>query len=100
MIMMSKKGGAEVHHTVLVAYDPATGAVHGTYVHTAFSKTDDASPERERVQFAADVTRQKRLTAPPEIVIATADEIARGIEHVDVVTRRLVVKGSSAAHRR
>lgn len=106
MIKMSGGlGGEKFSAVVIVAFDPASGDVHATYVHGHDGPSDEGGIERGRQRLLADVRERLGSHAEVALVQVPLAEVAEGwIERVDSQTRKVVVrrnadKPSGLSHR-
>ena len=65
MFIISNSPRAEtLHSTALVAFNPATGRVYGTFVHSSYEVNDRAGVARSREHFLKDLAaRSEQKTA-------------------------------------
>ncbi len=93
MFKISKAlGGVALHQTALVAFDPATGRVYGTFVHASLQPDDPDGISRSRDRFLKDVASHVRPErAEIEVLQVPVHELPAGsIDRVDPKTRKLV----------
>jgi hypothetical protein len=89
--------GQTLDAVVVVAFDPASGKVHGTYVHGYQGNLNPAELERCRKRFLADL--HARLgSAKIEFSEAPLARFKDGwVERVDPKTRALVTRSARPA---
>ena len=82
--------GRALHNLVVVAFDPATGAVHGRYVHSAFGSPDHEGAGREGRRLLAELAgRRGEGASPLEVVVLAEHELAgSAVDRIDPATRR------------
>lgn len=94
MIRASAPRGREpLHTTVVIAFDRATGQVHGTYVHGSFGGPDAPGVTRGRERLLTEIAaRLDERDGGLDTLELLLDEFpSAGIERVDPKTRRLEV---------
>jgi hypothetical protein len=94
MIKMSSGPGGESFSIVaLVAFDPASGDVHATYLHGYHGELDEAATDGCREKLLKDVRRRLGAGANVEVVqVRLADLEGGWIERVDPTTRAVVIR--------
>jgi hypothetical protein len=95
MIRISKPpGGEALHTTLLVAFDPANGAIYGTFAHASLQQEDAIGLARSRETFLADIaTHIEQRQAQVELLELPLHELPPGsIQRVDPKTRKLITR--------
>ncbi|SPB14764.1 hypothetical protein NOV72_01996 [Caballeronia novacaledonica] len=94
MIKMSRSpSGAAFSAVVIVAFDPANGDVHATYVHGYEGELDERGLERSRGQVLKDVRGRLASCAAIELIQVPLAEMEDGwVERIDPITREVVVR--------
>jgi hypothetical protein len=92
MISMTKGGAGEpLHAVVLVAFDRASGRVHGTFVHGSLGAPDEAGVKRSREKFLALLrTRLGSAVDLDTLQIPLEDLKDAWVDRVDLATRQPV----------
>src|SRR6476646_6845504 len=93
MFIISNSPRAEtLHSTALVAFNPATGRVYGTFVHSSYEVNDRAGVARSREHFLKDLAaRSEQKTAKMQILELPIDRLPAGaIVRVDPKSHHLI----------
>jgi len=92
MIGTSKPRGGEVlYTTMLVAFDPVSGAVFGAIAHISSKLSDPAGVARSRERFLKDMEARVGGNHGIELLELAPHELPHDIiERVDPKTRRIV----------
>ena len=92
MISMTKgRTGEQVHAVVVVAFDRASGRVHGTFVHGSLGAPDEAGVKRSREKFVAQLKARLGGTVELDTLQLPLEELKDAwIDRVDPATRQPV----------
>jgi hypothetical protein len=76
---------------VLVAFDPESGRVHGTYTHGSLGAPDDAGSKRAGDQFLRKLARRQGGSAKIDAIRVPLDEIKdTWVECADPATHKII----------
>ncbi len=76
---------------VLVAFDPESGRVHGTYTHGSLGAPDEAGAKRAGEQFLRKLAQRLRGAVKMDTIRVPLDEIKdTWVERVDPATRKII----------
>ncbi len=99
MIRMSKgPKGETLQAVVIVAFDPSSGRVHGSFVHGSHGGPDEAGIERSRERFLGEL-RRRVGSVSLDVLQYPLDDLKGGwAERVDLETRKLVTRSDDARY--
>jgi hypothetical protein len=93
-------GPDQLRYTLIVAYDPADGRIHGTALHGSFGDEDRAGISQSEARLRETLTQR---TCDPGIIIETiilpSDELGdKVIDRIDPATKTIIPLEHDAAN--